>query len=103
VTTPVCLSAILAATPGLITGHRDGYLRNTLSQTLQHGIQAGMSDADRSALQQFQLRCVFDQDGVARKPPNLLWIDLIANRKHLGRPGREDLERGILVELRAAI
>ncbi len=40
-----------------------------------------MGDADRGALQQFQLRCLLDEDGVAREESDLFWIELITKRK----------------------
>src|SRR4029077_10882024 len=45
-----------------------------------------MGDADRGALEQFQLRCAPDEDGVARERSDLFWIELIADRKHELKP-----------------
>src|SRR4030088_115206 len=41
-----------------------------------------MGDADRGALEQFQLRGALDENGVARERSNLFWIEMIANGEH---------------------
>src|SRR5260221_10886877 len=51
---------------GLIIGYRDGYLRDTLSQRLQHRVQSRMGDTDRGLLQQFQMWRLLYDDGIAR-------------------------------------
>jgi Histidine kinase-, DNA gyrase B-, and HSP90-like ATPase len=49
-----------------------GAIPADLSQTLQHGVQSGMSDTDRGALQQFQLRPTLDHDGAVQNRSDLL-------------------------------
>ena len=85
---------------GLIKGYRDGYLRDTLSQRLQHRVQSRMGDTDRSALQQLQLWRLLYDDGVVRNRSDLLRIDLIAYGKHqlqilMLREGSSDAAEGI--------
>src|SRR5258708_347859 len=66
----------------LIKGNRDGYLRDALSQRLQHGVQPRMGDADRGLLEQFQLWRSLDDDGIFRNGSDLLRIKLITYREH---------------------
>src|ERR1700741_2136443 len=66
----------------LIKGNRDGDLRDTLSQRLQHRVQSGMGDTDRGLLEQLQLWRPLNDDGIVRKRYDLLRIKLIPNREH---------------------
>src|SRR5215471_8052319 len=68
--------------PWLIIRYRDGQLRNALSQRFERGVQPGVGDANCGLFQQLQLRHSLCNDGVAWNRSDLLWIDLIADRKH---------------------
>src|SRR6266481_8340026 len=67
---------------GLIKGYRNGYLRNTLSQRLQHRVQPRMGDTDRGLLQQLQLWRPLDDDGIAGNRSDLLGVKLVPYRKN---------------------
>src|SRR5258708_33785598 len=41
-----------------------------------------MGDADRRALQKFQLRCALDDDGIAWERSDFLWIEIVTDGKH---------------------
>src|SRR6516165_235715 len=67
---------------GLIIGYRDRYLRNALSQRFEHGVQPGMGNTDRGALQQLQLWSLLYNDRIVRDRTDLLGIDLITYGKY---------------------